>query len=248
MEFSSEYLTLFTVIGFLSGLINAVAGGGGMLVLPVLLWAGVPPINALAVNKFQAVFGTLSSSFNFYRNGLIDLKPMLPALGFAVIGSALGTGLLQIISGKFLAQLLPWLLIGAALYTAFSPRISDEGSNPLCSQKVFNFTGGFGIGFYGGFFGPGMGTLAALFFAVLLGYNMRRATAHAKPVVVVSNIISMLIFVFAGQVLWAAAVPMALAQIVGGRIGSNLVISRGVMLIKPLIVTVTIIIAVRLLI
>ena len=239
---------LFTAIGFLSGLINAIAGGGGMLVLPVLLWAGVSPINVLAVNKFQAVFGTLSSSFNYYRSGLIDLKPMLPALACGAIGSALGTGLLQLLSGRFLAQLLPWLLIGAALYTMFSPRISDEDSKPLFSQKVFNYAGGLSVGFYGGFFGPGMGAIAALLFAALLGYNMRRATAHAKPLVVVANIVSMCIFIWAGQVLWIIAVPMAVAQIIGGRIGSGLVIYRGTVLIKPVIVVITIIIATRLLI
>ena len=80
MDIGIQALLLFSLLGFFSGLLNAIAGGGGLLVLPVLLASGVPPINALATNKFQAVFGTLSSSFNFYRKGHIELKPLMPAL------------------------------------------------------------------------------------------------------------------------------------------------------------------------
>ena len=248
MDFTPESLALFAALGFVSGLVNALAGGGGLLVLPILLWAGIPPVNALATNKFQAVFGTLSSSFNFYRNDLIQLRPMLPALGFAVLGSAGGTCLLQVLPSPLLSHLLPWFLIIVALYTAFSPRIGDRDSRPLLKQKTFNLLAGFSVGFYGGFFGPGMGAITALIFAVFLGYNIRRATAHAKPLVLTTNIISASIFIAAGQVLWPVAIPMAVAQVLGGRVGSNLVISRGAGLIKPVIVVLTIFIAVRLLI
>ena len=247
MEISIQVLLLFSLLGFCSGLLNAIAGGGGLLVLPVLLASGVPPINALATNKFQAVFGTLSSSFNFYRKGHIDLKSLRPALLFAITGSIVGTCLLQLISSVSLNQILPWLLIAAALYTAFSPKLDDQDTKPLLSKVSFNFLGGTGIGFYGGFFGPGMGSIAALSFASLQGYNLRKATAHAKPVVFSANAVSMVIFVLAGQVLWAIAIPMALAQIIGGRLGSNLVIKKGAGLIKPVIVCLTLLIAIRLL-
>ena len=89
MDITTEVLLLFTLLGFFSGLINAIAGGGGLLVLPVLLASGIPPINALATNKFQAVFGTLSSSLNFYRKGHIDFKSLWPVIAFALTGSVL---------------------------------------------------------------------------------------------------------------------------------------------------------------
>ncbi|MRI32901.1 hypothetical protein EOPP23_07875 [Endozoicomonas sp. OPT23] len=238
---------LFSLLGFFSGLINAIAGGGGLLVLPILLASGIPPINALATNKFQAVFGTLSSSFNFYRKGHIDLKSLRSALVFAIAGSVLGTCLLQLISAGSLNRIVPWLLIAAALYTVFSPKVGDTDSKPRLSKNSFNLLGGFGIGFYGGFFGPGMGSIAALSFSSLRGFNLRKATAHAKPVVFTTNVVSMVIFVFAGQVFWAVAIPMAMAQLIGGRVGSNLVIKKGAGLIKPVIVLLTLTIAARML-
>ena len=147
MDISIQALLLFSLLGFFSGFLNAIAGGGGLLVLPVLLASGVPPINALATNKFQAVFGTLSSSFNFYRKGHIELKPLMPALAFAIVGSVIGTSLLQLLSLNVLQRLLPWLLIAAALYTAFSPKMNNQDSKPVLSRKAFNFFGGPALAF-----------------------------------------------------------------------------------------------------
>ena len=82
---------MLTAVGFISGFINAVAGGGGLLVLPLMLWLGIPPVTALATGKFQAVFGTMSSSINYFRNGLIDLKSLWPAMLLSMLASACGT-------------------------------------------------------------------------------------------------------------------------------------------------------------
>ncbi|WP_323846949.1 TSUP family transporter [Microbulbifer magnicolonia] len=238
---------ILTAVAFAAGFISAIAGGGGIITLPALLWAGVPPLDALGTNKFQSVFGTLSSAINFFQKGHLDLRPLWPGLLAAVIGSALGTWSVTQLGGEQLQKLLPILLIAIALYFTFSPRISDIDGKPRMGNGLFNILIGGGIGFYGGFFGPGMGSIYALAFAALLGYNMRKATAHTKPLVLATNATSMLIFMLGGHLLLWLAISMSVAQFVGARLGSNLVISRGAKLIKPVIILATIAVAIKLL-
>ena len=234
-------------MGFISGFLNAIAGGGGLLTLPILLWAGIPPIQALATNKLQSVFGTLSSSINFFQKGFIDIKTIAPALLVAIVFSSLGTWGVQQISNETLQQLLPYFLIAIALYSWLSPSLSDTDMPPKVKRISFIVLSGAVIGFYGGFFGPGMGAIAAILVASLTGFNLKKATAHAKPLVLISNTTSLIIFIIGGKVLWIAGLCMAATQIVGARLGSNLVIYKGTKIIKPMLLLTTIAIAIKLL-
>nr|WP_277611160.1 TSUP family transporter [Microbulbifer celer] len=240
-------LVILTAVAFAAGFISSIAGAGGMITLPALLWAGIPPLDALGTNKFQSVFGTLSSTLNFFRKGHLDFRPLWPGLLAAAIGSAVGTWSVTRLGGEQLRTLLPILLIAIALYFAFSPSISDLDRKPRMGNGSFNVFIGGGIGLYGGFFGPGMGSFYALAFAALLGYNMRRATAHTKPLVLATNTTSMLLFMAGGHLLWGLAICMSVAQFVGARLGSNLVIARGVGLVRPVIIVATLLVAVKLL-
>lgn len=231
----------------MAGFISSIAGAGGTIVLPALLWAGLPPLNALATNKFQSVFGTLSSTINFFRKGHIDLRALQSALCYAFIGSVLGTYLVHQISTDYLSQMMPYLLIVLAFYMLFSPTLSDEDLPPKITERVFSPVIGGGIGLYGGFFGPGMGSFFAVAFASLRGYNMRKATASTKPLVLMVNTTSMVIFLWGGHIVWGLAIAMAASQVIGARLGSNLVIHRGTALIKPIIVLMTLAIAFKLL-
>jgi len=245
-DLSIPVIAGLTCVAFLGGFISSIAGAGGMLVLPCLLWAGVPPVQALATNKCQSVFGTLSSAFNFFRQGHLDLAPLRGTLAWAFTGAILGTLLVQQLDKALLERLLPAILIVLAGYFALSPRISDADTPPRLGGRWFAPLVGGGLGVYGGFFGPGMGSFAAAAFAGLRGFNMRRATASTKPVVLVTNATSMALFIFGGHVIWGLVAVMAIAQIVGARLGSSLVIRRGAALVKPVIVLVTVAIAVRL--
>lgn len=240
------YLIL-TIVAFAAGFISSIAGAGGMITLPALLWAGIPPLDALGTNKFQSVFGTLSSTLNFFQKGHLDFRPLWSGLLAAIGGSCLGTWSVTRLGGEQLQTLLPILLIVISLYFAFSPRIADIDTTPRMANGWFNLLIGGGIGFYGGFFGPGMGSFYALAFAALLGYNMRKATAHTKPLVLATNATSMVIFMVGGHLLWSLALCMSAAQFVGARLGSNLVIVRGAALVKPVIIAATLLVAIKLL-
>lgn len=248
IEISLQLLALLALVGFAAGFVSSIAGAGGLIALPVLLSVGIPPINALATNKFQSVFGTLSSTINFFRKGHIDFSRLYPALLCAALGAVAGTLTVQNIPGDYLQRLIPFLLIGIALYFWLSPRIADHDSPPRLTTRNFNWSVGGGIGFYGGFFGPGIGSFFAFAFTSLLGYNLRRATAHTKPLVLITNSTSLVIFLFSGQVIWSAALVMAVGQIIGARLGSNLVIRRGAALVRPAIILATIAMALKLLV
>ena len=113
-------------------------------------------------------------------------------------------------------------------------------------EPLFACTAALVMGFYGGFFGPGTGSIIPFLFVWLLGHNLVRATAQTKFMVLAINGVSALLFILNGQVMWSLALSMAAAQIVGARIGSNLVMRRGATLVQPLIVVVSLVLAIKL--
>lgn len=242
-----DTLLILVAIAGMAGLIDAIAGGGGLLALPALLWAGLPPVQALATNKLQGSFGTLTASYNFIRRGEIDVRRLRIPILLTFIGSASGTLAVQRLGSELLDQIVPSLLIAFALYFLFSPRIGDEDAQHRIGHGLFGLLIGFGVGFYDGFFGPGTGSFFAAAFVLLLGYNLRRATAGTKILNFTSNIASLLFFALAGEVIWQVGLPMGLAQVAGAWVGSHLVIRHGTRLIRPLLVIVSLAISLRLL-
>lgn len=247
MEFSVEIYLLLALLGFFAGFINAMAGGAGLLVLPVMLWLGIPPLAALATGKFQATIGTAASTWNYSRGGLLDSRLLWPLLLTAGLASAFGTWCVLRFSNAVLEKWLPYFLILVALYVWFSPTVNDEDRPAKLSPQRFTLIAGSGIGFYGGFFGPNIGSIATLSFSTLLGYNLRRATANAKPLVIACNATSVLIFLFDGQVLFGVAISMGVMQIFGAYAGSTIAIKKGARVIRPLMAAMSVAIAVKLL-
>lgn len=247
MEIGLELLLIFFVTGLLAGLVDSIAGGGGLLTVPVLLWSGLPPALALGTNKLQGSIGTLASSFHFYRHGHIPLKGMLWPIVLTFTGSAAGTLTVQNIQAEYLATLLPILILLFAMYFMFSPRISDKDAHQRLSMNAFGFIGGFGVGFYDGFFGPGAGAFYMVAFVALMGFNLVKATAHTKLLNFTSNISSLLFFQLAGLVSWPVGLAMGAGQLIGSSIGAHLSIRHGSRLIKPLLVIVSVLISAKLL-
>ncbi|MBT8428932.1 MAG: TSUP family transporter [Gammaproteobacteria bacterium] len=242
-----DTLLVLVAVAGVAGMIDAIAGGGGLLALPALLWAGLPPVQALATNKLQGTFGTLTSSTHFVRKGEIQLGRLRIPILMTFIGSVSGTLAVQRLGSDLLEEVVPSLLIAFALYFLLSPRIGDQDAHHRISHGLFGLLIGFSVGFYDGFFGPGTGSFFAAAFVMLLGYNLRRATAATKVLNFTSNIASLLFFALAGQVIWQVGLPMGLAQMAGAWAGSHLVIRHGTRLIRPLLVLVSLAISLKLL-
>ena len=244
---AGELLALLVAVAFFAGFISSIAGAGGLLTLPLLLWAGLPPLAALATNKVQSAMGTLSSSWNFFRRGHIDFAAIVWLLPAVLLGSVAGTLAVQRFDGSELGQLLPLLLIAIALYFLFKPPFIQSHTARL-SPKVFALIAGLPMGFYGGFFGPASGSILPFLLVSLAGSNLVRATAETKILILTINGSSAFLFIVAGQVNWALALSMGSAQIVGARLGSNRVIKGGATWIQPIIVVVTLLVAIHLLV
>ncbi|MFT5722156.1 MAG: putative membrane protein YfcA [Motiliproteus sp.] len=234
-------------VGLLAGFIDAIAGGGGLISLPALLFAGLTPAQALATNKLQGTFGSFSSSVYFIRRGLVDLRSMAWMLGCTFVGAALGALLIQQIDPGFLTAVIPILLILIALYFWLSPQVGEEDVQQRISPLTFALSIGFGVGFYDGFFGPGAGSFYAIGFVSLMGYGLTKATAHTKVLNFTSNVAALLFFILGGQVVWTLGLVMAGGQLIGGRLGATLVVLKGAALIRPLVVILCILMSVKLL-
>lgn len=240
-------IVLLVGVAFVAGLIDAIAGGGGLLVLPALLSAGLPPTAALATNKLQGVFGTATSTLNFAHKGALRFGDVALAVFWTFIGSASGTFIVARVGDTRLSALLPLLLIAFALYFLLSPRVGDVERARRLGERAFAFVIGFGIGFYDGFFGPGTGAFFALAYVALAGFTLTRATAHAKALNFTSNLASMLAFALGGHIIWSLGLTMAVGQIAGGWLGSHLVLRHGTRLVRPALVTVSLLLSARLL-
>ncbi len=234
-------------VAFTAGLVDAIAGGGGLITLPALLWAGLSPVESLATNKAQAVFGSGAATVHFVHKGLVRLRDNSVAIFCTFAGAAAGALLVQRIDSASLERLIPALLIGFALYFWLSPRVSDLDSHQRISGTAFALMIGLSVGFYDGFFGPGTGTFFALGYVALLGYNMRRATAHTKLLNFTSNLAALLFFLPGGHISWTIAATMAGGQLVGAWVGSHLVLRHGAALVRPLLVLASILVSGKLL-
>ena len=232
-----------------AGFVDAIAGGGGLITVPVLLWAGLPEVDALATNKLQSSFGSASAVAHYARAGLIDVRAC--ALGMVVAFLAAAGGALAVthLDRDFLRWAIPFLLLAIALYTGFRPRLGEASRQPRLPAAVFAIGFGVLLGFYDGFFGPGTGSFWTIAYVLVQGLDLRRATAHTKSMNFASNIFSLACFLTVGRghLHWSAGLVMGVGQWLGARLGARLVITRGTRFIRPVFLSVVIALTLKLL-
>src|SRR5688572_9916804 len=240
-------IAVLAAISFLAGFVDAIAGGGGLLTVPALLLAGLDPAQAIATNKVQGAVAAASATYTFGRKGLIDWRR---AWGFALVAFASGVGgalCVRFLPRPVLEGLIPLLLIAIAGYFALSRKVKDEDAHARMTTLAFGLTAPVAIGFYDGIFGPGAGSFYMLAFVTLLGYGVVKATAHTKLVNFASNFGSLLLYSATGAVVWPVGLIMAGASFLGAQIGSQLAMRLGSRIIRPLLVLVSSLMALRLL-
>jgi len=234
-------------VATLAGAVDAIAGGGGLITLPALLWAGLPPVQALATNKLQGSFGTLSASLHFLARGHVLHRQLGPLVLATFSGALAGALMVQHLDNDLLRRVIPLLLILFALYFLFSPRISDEDASARMSLSWFSLALCFPIGFYDGFFGPGTGSFFVMAIVALLGYNLTRATATTKVLNLTSNLSALLCFALGGHVVWQLGVLLGLGQAAGAWLGAHLAIRHGAAVIRPVLVLISMAVSIKLL-
>ncbi|MGQ0285918.1 TSUP family transporter [Pasteurellaceae bacterium 22721_9_1] len=245
MEIALELIALLFAVAFIAGFIDAIAGGGGLITIPALLMLGIPPAIALGTNKLQACGGSFSASLYFIRQKAINVKEVWLLIVMTFIGSLLGSILIQLIDSSVIKKVLPFLILTIGLYFLFTPTLGENDRQKRISYSAFAFTIGFGVGFYDGFFGPGTGSIFSLAFVMLLGFNLTKATAHAKVMNFTSNIASLLAFLASGKILWTVGFAMMAGQIIGANLGAKMVLSKGKALIRPMVVLMSFIMTIK---
>lgn len=233
--------------GFAGGLIDAIAGGGGLITVPALMAVGLPPHVALGTNKLQSACGTGVAVWRYAKAGLTRTPWLWLAVTCAALAGAAGAVAVSLLSSDLLRQVVPFLLAAVAVYTAFNRRFGLEPGTPRLSPLHVAVGGGLLLGGYDGFFGPGTGSFWTLALVALLGLELRTATGYTKAVNLASNLGSLAVFLMWGSVHFGAAAVMIAGQLLGSRLGSGLVIAKGAPLIRPVFLTVVFALTLKLL-
>jgi hypothetical protein len=234
--------------GMLAGFVDAIAGGGGLIALPALLAAGVPPIAALGTNKVQSVIGTGMAAVTYWRGGYVSFGSLAWALPAAYLAAIVGAYVVKQVDVSVLAILVPVALVAVSLYFLLAPRLTDSDRHARLAYPLFVPLLGLVVGFYDGMLGPGTGSFMTMGFVALFGLGVTRAAGNTKFLNLASNLGGLTLFIPAGDVVWPAAAAMAAGQLVGGYLGALTGIRFGAKLIRPLVVVVSLVLAARLLI
>ena len=252
LTFFSDPALLLLLAGaaFLAGLVDAIGGGGGLISLPALLAAGLPPASAIGTNKGQAIFGAVSSFASFWRRGGIDRQraPLGFAGGFA--GSCIGALALMAMRPEPLRPVVIALLIVATIAMLAGrkqiatprPWFAEAGAGRTLALAAIALV----LGAYDGFFGPGTGSMLILSFVIVFGDSLTRASGNAKVVNLASNLAAFLLFARRGTILWKIALPMAAANAIGAAVGARLALRRGDRLVRWVVLAVVLAVVVKL--
>ena len=245
-ELTFELFALLIGAAFAAGFIDAIAGGGGLITLPALMLAGVPPVAALATNKTQGVFGAATSALSYAAKGHVNLRrQMLPAL-LSFAAGLVGAFCATRIPSDVLRLGLPALMIAIALFFALKPGLNDTDRVQRIEPRTFAVAFVPVIGFYDGLLGPGAGSFFMLGFVMLAGFGVLKATAHTKLLNFASNLGGLTAFAIAGSPIWKLGLMMGAASICGAWLGARVAMRNGARIIKPLLVLTSTLMALRL--
>ena len=227
IEFS-QMMVLFACV-FLGGLVDSIAGGGGLITLPAYYAVGIPAHMALGTNKFANAIGTLTASVRFFKEKQINIKVALIAAAGALVGSPLGAKLAMAIDEKYLNYILMVL------------RKKDFGEEreqemPLLRSVLLSAAVGFGTGMYDGFFGPGAGTFMTLLLNSVLGLGIIRACGTTKVVNLASNVAALITYGMSGNVLVDVGIKCTIFSVLGNWVGSGLALKKGAKVVRPIMI------------
>ena len=214
IEFS-QMMVLFACV-FLGGLVDSIAGGGGLITLPAYYAVGIPAHMALGTNKFANAIGTLTASVRFFKEKQINIKVALIAAAGALVGSPLGAKLAMAIDEKYLNYIL---LVAVPLIAIMVLRKKD-----------------FGTGMYDGFFGPGAGTFMTLLLNSVLGLGIIRACGTTKVVNLASNVAALITYGMSGNVLVDVGIKCTIFSVLGNWVGSGLALKKGAKVVRPIMI------------
>ena len=235
-------LLIVTCASLLAGFVDAIVGGGGLILVPALfaIFPNAQPATLFGVNKGASVWGTAVATVQFARRVDMRWAALLPAAAAGFAASLAGAWLVTVISAGFLRKALPLVLVGVLLYTLarkdlgrhHTPRFTGRAETAAaCSIGLV-------LGFYDGFFGPGTGSFLVFLFVRWLGYDFLNAAASAKLLNIATNLAALALFAWKGHIWWHFALTMAVANVVGSLLGTRLALRHGAGFVRSMFIVV----------
>lgn len=224
--------------GFFAGFVDSIAGGGGLITVPVLLGIGLPPVEAFATNKLQSTFGSASAAWSYRKARLVTLREAWPGIAATAVGAGAGVFAVSLLDPTLLRRVIPFLLLAAALVVWRRPALGAVEREPRFRLLPFQFLAGLALGFYDGFFGPGTGTFWTLALVLGPGFALLRATAWTKAMNFTSNAVALAAFGLTTRFDWTAGLLMGVGQALGARAGARVALRGGSRLIRPMFLVV----------
>lgn len=244
-----QALLIVCPLGFLGSLIDAVAGGGGLITLPAYLLAGLPPHLASGTGKCGSTFGTILSTIRFLKHGSVHIPSAMTSGVMALLGAWLGAQLNMIMPEEYLYYIMLAAVPLMAIFLLFKRDFGTENHAselPFPNLLMLSCAIGLAVGTYDGFFGPGCGTFLMIAFTSLCKFDLLTASGNTKVANSASNVASLVTFALSGQVLWAVGIPAALCGIAGNYIGSGIALKSGAKVIHPMFFVVLVLLVFRL--
>ena len=246
-EIGIEAVLLLLAAGFFAGFVDAIAGGGGLITVPALMLVGVPPVQALATNKIQGMFGSGTAAYSYAKSGLVDMRAQIGPAVLAFVAALGGALLVSVLPTDWIRLILPVLLIGIAIFFALRKDPGEMDRTARLKPIVFSLTAVPVVAFYDGILGPGAGSFYMIAFVALGSYGILKATAHTKLLNFASNVGGLAGFILVANPLWAIGLAMGVMQILGARLGAKVAMAKGARLIRPLLVLTSVALALKLL-
>ena len=245
-----HYWTLLIIcpLVFAASLLDAVAGGGGLISLPAYLIAGLPPHNAIATNKLSSSIGTVASTARFIRNKCVDWPSAIPSALLAVLGSIAGAKLILMIDDDAIRYIMLVLVPVLAFVVLKKRDLSTDELEPVSRKRQFLVVcvAALFVGMYDGFYGPGTGTFLFIAYTQLAKMPVRMAAGNVKIANLSSNIGSLAVFLINGQAILPIGLIAAVFAVAGHFIGAGVLLKNGAKVVKPFVLVVLSLLFVRL--
>ncbi|HEY4082248.1 MAG TPA: TSUP family transporter [Burkholderiaceae bacterium] len=225
-----------------AGFIDAIVGGGGLVLVPALfsIYPQMQPATLLGTNKGASVWGTAWATGQYARRVQLNWRALLPAAGLALVGGFFGAWLVTLVSAAGLRKALPLILLAVLVYTLARKELGRHHEPRFHGRAETLVAGAIAlvIGFYDGFFGPGTGSFFVFLFVRVLGYDFLHASATAKLMNVATNLAALALFISKGHMWWQLAAIMAVTNVLGSLLGTRLALARGVGFVRSFFVVV----------
>lgn len=244
------HIIILVLVGFITGIVNVMAGGGSLLTMPVLVMLGMDGAVANGTNRVAILAQNISATYAFFKNGFADFKLSLTLTLCALPGAFLGAYLGTKLGGVWFNRVLAAVMVGVLILMARkSKKKSGENVIENPSRKRVVWAHGLMVlaGFYGGFIQAGVGFILMAILNKVLGLDLVRVNMHKVFIVGVYTLLALVIFASKGEVVWLAGIILAVGNASGGWVGTKLAIGKGEKLIRIFLNIVLVILAVKLL-